>query len=447
MNTSGRIFDLYDDTKGDVFKQIFPNPGVVPEVVKVAQHLDGATLQQLPDDVFALVMFDEGHSLRKFACIDSGNTLLSIEYFLKVADSLPENAQQVAAENLLKAASWYKLELGEEKTAGLGSLAGKAWSLYGKVNSVKDTASRVSQNLNTVKAYGPGAVVSPEMLKGAEATGTFAMPHQPKNLSETKKTVIKTSGENGALEMGDPPSKEQPESLPQPRVLKPHVDVTGVSPPVKTQEKKASRVALAGKYPLDSYEQVKAASEYFDTFRKHFSVEERREFAVNLVKRAGELNLPLSKTAQVYGSSAFADDDTVRAGVDNRLSVLCKESEAPLREMLEELFQAHTQLTPEMYCGALAEFDKVAGLDCHYDSYIVDPVASTFGVKQASWSWSAGKTSLRADDLQRLAETGFSKVAQIFDPEVASAFMEDPVGVFDSMPLPQQKILAGLCRG
>jgi hypothetical protein len=73
---------------------------------------------------------DRDVKLRKFACIDPGNTLLSITYFEKNAHKLPREAQKTAAENLLKAASWYDIETTDtlKKTAGVfWKSARRAW--------------------------------------------------------------------------------------------------------------------------------------------------------------------------------------------------------------------------------------------------------------------------------------------------------------------------------
>jgi len=81
----------------------------------------------LPDDAYALVLVNGDQVMKKFATIDSGNTALSVMYFLKTAHKLPEEAQKVAAQNLVAACGWYGLdapellkEAGKKKTAFLG---------------------------------------------------------------------------------------------------------------------------------------------------------------------------------------------------------------------------------------------------------------------------------------------------------------------------------------
>lgn len=111
MHTAGLVLDLYDNPKS--FKNIFPSLDVVPDMVKTAEWLTPTMLEQLPDDVFALVMLrDDGQPpLRKYACVDPGNVAMSMATFFLNGHKLPAEAQKVAASNLVKAAGWYGLDV------------------------------------------------------------------------------------------------------------------------------------------------------------------------------------------------------------------------------------------------------------------------------------------------------------------------------------------------
>lgn len=120
---SGLVLDAYDDAQGAVMREIY-SPGEAPELLKEAQALTAAERDQLPDHSFALVLVDGPVELKKFATVDAGNTVLSVEYFLKTAHKLPAEAQKVAAVNLVEACGWYDLEVPEELTkVALGALA------------------------------------------------------------------------------------------------------------------------------------------------------------------------------------------------------------------------------------------------------------------------------------------------------------------------------------
>lgn len=174
---SGLVLDVYDDQGGEVLQSIFPTHESLPNIVKEAHFLSEEERGALPSDVFALELVDEENSLRKFACTDAGNTALSVEYFLKTAHKLPEEAQKVAAQNLLTACSWYDLDPPEElqKVALVGGLAkGLAGvaartakkhpgAVLGAVMTPAMVASAAKPRLQVAKQL--GGKVSPAVLK------------------------------------------------------------------------------------------------------------------------------------------------------------------------------------------------------------------------------------------------------------------------------------------
>lgn len=267
---SGLVLDIYDDFRGETLRSLYPRQSDMPESVKTAQVLSPEDRNLLPDDCFALVMIDGSDKLRKYACIDEGNTRLSVEYFLKNAHKLPAVAQKTAAENLMKACGWYDLEI---------------------------------------------------PTKLAEVTGTTSMPYQEPHSKKMPPTTIPKSASVGHLVKGHkgehgnfgPEETEHYngytkgknfDKLPQGKVqvMDSRVEVTGQRAPDSITEKKASSYALPAieKYPLDSYAQVKTASAYFDEFAVRFDDADRKEFATNLVKRASALGIDVSDAARYH---------------------------------------------------------------------------------------------------------------------------------------------------
>jgi len=155
---SGLILDVYDDHDGSVLRSIFPEPAMLPGLVKQAERLTPELADQVPDDLFALVLHDGDVTLRKFACIDAGNTALSVEYFVKTAHRLPENARQVAAGNLVTACGWYGIDppAALEKAAYPGLLMG--------ATLLPGTTKRIGQNFKALRGTG-GNVIPPRQLQ------------------------------------------------------------------------------------------------------------------------------------------------------------------------------------------------------------------------------------------------------------------------------------------
>ena len=94
---SGLILDAHDDAQGSVMKNLYPTLEDIPDLVKTAAPLSAEQRDALPDDAFALVLHNGDTSLRKYACIDAGNTALNIGYFLSTYHKLPVEAVKVAA--------------------------------------------------------------------------------------------------------------------------------------------------------------------------------------------------------------------------------------------------------------------------------------------------------------------------------------------------------------
>lgn len=101
--------DFYDD-RGEILKKAIPDEASLPDIVKTASSVG----EDDHANQFALVLVGEdGTVLRKYATADAGNTWLSALYFGVTHDRLPEEAQKVAAANLLLACEAYGIETPE----------------------------------------------------------------------------------------------------------------------------------------------------------------------------------------------------------------------------------------------------------------------------------------------------------------------------------------------
>lgn len=471
MATSGLVLDVYDDFQGNVLRSVYPTQEALPENVKLAHALSAAERRQLPDDVFALVLIDGDTTLRKYACIDSGNTTLAVEFFLKTGHKLPAEAQKIAAENLLRACDMYELEVPEalQKIAVLGALL----TALPAFETAAAVPSQIRQNLAENQLLGSGghvvtdserSALRGQMGKFADVTGTDDMPLQAPPTTKpgtVAKTVILKSaasamahlvsgehsyhgGENSVepddnlgMMHGEGPKKE-----PQMKALRPHVDVSNKQPPTVVHEKKAELYALPSLslYPLDNYKQVAVAAQYYEKYASDFSFEHRREYCVNLVKRANDLGIPVSNEARSYGATTWAESDQIKVGHLLRRNTV--EHDADLTLLLDTLYEKRASLEPELFAATLHEFDKVAHLDFGYGQGIPDPYASTFGVKIAEeWSEVIGNDMVTAADLHRLGKIGMRALKATFSEDFAMSFKKSPISVFKSLPLEQKKIV------
>lgn len=475
MQTSGLVLDVYDDFSGETLRALYPSFDSIPGKVKQAHVMTAPERDRLPDDVFALVLVNNGEKLRKYACIDEGNTALSVEYFVKNAHKLPLAAQKVAAANLQVACGWYDIappaEL-EKIALGLGT----AMSAMMAAPVIKGTHEAIHNNMAATRALeqaGAG-VVQPAhrnvlLGKTAEVSGTPLSPmSQPTGAPPAAKAVINKTARVGHLvahqgadvppDVVHPPTKEQAPKHPQAGHLRPTVDVSNMDPPRLLTEKKAMHYALPsqGRYPLDSYAHVKEASRYFDEYVKHMTPAMRHEYASNLVKRAGALNLPVSATAHKYGATDFAPAGHIKAAFDaRRLELSGNEDALMLLEGVEAVAMGRMQkeasavmrgYNAQEVVAVLAEFDKVAGLEHYYDRSIPDPFYSILGIEKtaedaAVWSDVVANEMVTREDLERLAKIGAFSVKTTFGGDFQEEFLKDPVGMYKSLPLDQKKML------
>lgn len=169
---SGLLLDPYDDPSRALLHAVYPDPGRMPEEIKVARDLSGK-LDHLPDTLFALCMRNEGEALRKFAMVDRGNTALSTLYFLKTAGLLPDKAQQHAAANLVKAAGWYDLPVDETlKKIAFGMAALKGVGALGAA-AVKDPVGAFGKAMTGMSVLGAGKAVAGNLRGAAQAGGAI----------------------------------------------------------------------------------------------------------------------------------------------------------------------------------------------------------------------------------------------------------------------------------
>jgi len=241
---------------------------------------------------------------------------------------------------------------------------------------------------------------------------------------------------------------EQPASNPQVgKTLKPHVDVTSAEPPKVIQEKKAEYSAMPsiGRYPLDNYHQVKAASAYFNESHKLMAPEDRREFAVNMVKRASALDIPVSELAEHYGAPGYASDVHLQIEVDGRRPII---KEAEHLELLDELMENKYRLSPEVFARTLGEIDKLASINEFYGSEINDPFYATFGKSAADTkkedpldSIVVGNEYMTTRDLKAFSAMNGEALKKRFGEDVCKEMQADPTAIFNSLPRDQKLVI------
>lgn len=262
-----------------------------------------------------------------------------------------------------------------------------------------------------------------------------------------KSVIPKTSSADSSLDMNEEGvTGEQPEGLPQAQPINPRVSIEGKEPPKVLTEKQAQYFALPSlrRYPLDSYADVKLASSYFHDYRDVMLPAHRHEFCQNLVKRAEALAILVSDEIQKYGSARYAPHEEFEAALFSRRSLLLDDDH---KNLLSKLAYKRPSLTPEDFAVTLGEFDKLAGIDHLYDHEVIDPYYTTFGKEaEEDGSFVIGNDLVTHRQLKDFAKSGADGIEKLFGCDFLKEFRDDPIAIFKSLPVDQQKVVSRLAN-
>ena len=156
------------------------------------------------------------------------------------------------------------------------------------------------------------------------------------------------------------------------------------------------------------------------------------------------LGIKCPPLAEKYGSATRATQTDLNICLDGRRGVLPEE----MHPALEQLKVAAAGLEAEGIALLVTEFDKTAGITHLYDAHIMDPYYTAFG-KQAEDELSkspegsivVGNEYVTVASLESFVLKGFNSISSVFGPDMAKEKQKDPVGVFNSLPLPQKKMV------
>ncbi len=453
------VFDSYDDIEGRVLRGLAKSPDHLPDFIKTAERLTEDRISNLPDDQFALVIFDEGQKLKKYATVDKGNTALSVMYLLKQAHLLPPTAVKVAAQNLLAACEEYELDvpmaLKVAAATGVSGLSGKSKKPYvkgAKVSKIQFPMKEAPGEFTTNPQLGQGDHNEHDLVERTNFNGP-----QGSNFLESpifsQKEKMQNSGMEGqekrafVTEFANAPENNADRRTKHKAWKEvPYVALEGWDPNdamAKEASAAPSRTLLNGKYPVDSMSQVKEAMAYFEEYRRKLEPADRHTYCVKLASRMAELNMPVPEEIARYGAETY--------GADAESMVLYRRGivEESLVPALDALLEKRAQVPPLAFASALEQFDKLAGLNWEWDSKVPDPYFSTFGpsiekLAELSWSWDQNGARVDLQDLEHLARNGKSALKKQFGNDFMESFAKNPKTVFESMPTPNKLMLARL---
>lgn len=480
---AGVVLDWHDD-QGETLKSLLETAGRIPELVKTAQM---APKEQLFPTDFALVMQDQGHVYHKYACYDPGSAAVSTVYFLEHGDKLPTEAQKVAAACLMDACTNFDIRSPAVMSKiAQGGFVGKHLPTFSKIPGVgaalrkgeevvrraaiKELSGAVEGSIHGPSDAARGAVVknvislakqvAPGMAAGSVAGGLGGLTHDDPRAGAARGLLAGALGGIGGRALGPGMTRaaiggamlgapagalfggKKDREKGASRV----VDVTGQSPApvVKTamplgNEDYAVVTEHGRFYPIDTWDRVKLAEQYFEDEAVRMPPTIRRQYAVKLASKAAQMGYPLNEEIHYMGSEGWAPEDNIEAAICIRKTASDRDGQL----FLTQIFEKRGSLGPDVYAECLHRFDVETGIDQLWGRTVPDPWESTFGIdKTAEVIWESATERLTDSQLINLAENGMRTFNAQFTDHVGSEFVKDPKGVFKSMPEPQKKIIA-----
>lgn len=266
------------------------------------------------------------------------------------------------------------------------------------------------------------------------------------NFHQVKKADV--SGTSVAPKSPDPEPGKIPATPGYPSQVKKSFDTRaylyedGTPDPVRSGE----HWALDGRYPLDTPQHLKMAEEYFHQHFDAFSTEERRQFAVSLVKRAAELSVPLGEKVASYGSPVYASGGVIDASIRMRHAAIPAENKEA-HALLDKVAQVQPMCPPDVAIEMLRQLDVKYALDRNYGDTLLDPVQSLVGTpKTAAYAEVLGTIRVTDVSLKNLATNHRELLLKYLSEDATKAFQNNPVGAFKAMPAHLRTIVSRLCR-
>lgn len=193
---------------------------------------------------------------------------------------------------------------------------------------------------------------------------------------------------------------------------------------------------------------VKMAAKYFDEFSDKMPLDTRHKYAAAIQKRAGELGMEKVKGKVVkYASDHYSAH--VDAHITSRKSLL-EVAEPKYVATLDKIASMKKEMPPVDFAKLLHGFDKRAGLERYYGSYLTNPYEATFANQPdqyAGWRTKIAGMTLTHDQIAKVATEKYAKIKDYFGKDVADCLRKEGVPIFESLPMDAKEVIASMANG
>tara|TARA_Y100001973_G_scaffold100503_1_gene161745 strand:+ start:3157 stop:4251 length:1095 start_codon:yes stop_codon:yes gene_type:complete len=236
------------------------------------------------------------------------------------------------------------------------------------------------------------------------------------------------------------------------------VDVTGKDAPhIAAQNSGENMYAIdlengEGIYPLNSAQDVQAADKYFSMSYGSFTPRERREYSVKVAHVADKYGINVSDSITMYSGESNQYSQNVVDHLEARRHLLLEEGDEESLFTLEKLSSIRETLDPEHFAHVLERFDKGTNLKRYWDRDLADPYYAVFNMEKSAAGMVSAPATIQvgSDTVTEGALKNFARdrnaLVKLFGESFADSYQKDPLKIFQSMPLPQKKVIARMAE-
>jgi hypothetical protein len=231
--------------------------------------------------------------------------------------------------------------------------------------------------------------------------------------------------------------------------MDPYVSWAGSLPERTRPEPVYEHYALPDhRLPLDTFEQVKVAAEFLEREQAQIHPRTKHGMALAIMKQAEDFGVGVGDVVRQYGSDGLNPEEYLSAGVETRQRIWAgTKTGAPTPDLYAKLMEKCAELAPEAFAETLCQLDESLGMDRYWNRHFPDPWATVFCKYGAEeWSWTDGRgMTLDREGLVRTAADQEQVKAKLGE-DLAAGLASDPIGIFESLPLDTQRVIAALSR-
>lgn len=216
------------------------------------------------------------------------------------------------------------------------------------------------------------------------------------------------------------------------------------SKPEKTADDAQYLLAKGGKnyYPVRSEEDVKTAMDYFEQNLTRFEPIDRRTFARNLNKVAGQMGVTPTLTVSKFSADGYATDTSIN--IKKRAGLV---HDGEVKEAYDVLADEFQRLPPTAVMAVLHDLDKIAGISNLWDTRIPDPAGSVYGQPDVKTADVVAETSygdLSGSDVKKAVDSGV--LNDILDKDTLKMLKANPKKMAEEIPSPIMDAIAAKIR-